>query len=276
MPRRSPSGDLRAPGAGMPSPLIAEIPCWRVLESSLKNSCMPCKGPEGTNRPYWPWPASPWISLHSPSPGAPFQFSSGPPSLPEPCCRRAGISFPFSGLVYWMDLGVAFLLDALLGHTLQTISTAICRRSSPWPYCTAFCLGLLWVPGGWRKYKVFLNNFLLILKCLKGLRHHHQRSVCRWWWRSKVLWCGVRCEPTHMELVSWKQLGASFDDPVKIPPNLMKSQMFIKLQHAQCKGLAKFSSQSLGEINCSLKIFLMCFFLCCVSVSSHLFSTIYT
>lgn len=58
--------DLRTPGPGTTSSLVAEMPCWHTLESSLKNSCTSCTGPEGTSRPYWPWPASP---------AAPFQSS---------------------------------------------------------------------------------------------------------------------------------------------------------------------------------------------------------
>ena len=35
------------------------------------------------------------------------------------------VSCPFSGLFYWVDLGVAFLLDELLGRTWWTTSVAM-------------------------------------------------------------------------------------------------------------------------------------------------------
>lgn len=35
-------------------------------------------------------------------------------------------------------------------------------------------------------------------------------------------------------------LEVSYDDPMKIPSNLIKTRVFIKPQHAQSKGLAEF------------------------------------
>lgn len=105
------------------------------------------------------------------------------------CCLSSAlavlVSHPFSGLVYWVDLGVAFLLEGLLGHMWWTISMAILYCILPRSPLSA--------RAGWRKYKVFLNSLFLSLKCLKGLYHHQQCSGCRWWWHSNVLWSGVRC-----------------------------------------------------------------------------------